>query len=108
MTHFEDPMQYTVDIKDNSAKIKITGRLTFKFHREYKEFLDELLKNKVGSYEFDLSGVEFIDSAGLGMLLIAKQKAQVFNAAVVLQRPPENVRRMLEVAKFDKIFTIQS
>jgi hypothetical protein len=42
------------------------------------------------------------------MLLIAKQKAQVFNAAVVLQRPPENVRRMLEVAKFDKIFTIQS
>lgn len=101
-------MQHTVDLDDDKARIKIIGRLTFKFHREYRDFLDELLKNKVSTYEFDLSGVEFIDSAGLGMLLIAKQKAQISGASVVLKRPPENVRRMLDIAKFDKIFTIEA
>lgn len=101
-------MNHAVTVAGDAAEITITGRLTFKFHKEYKDFLDELLKNQVGRFIFDLQGVEFIDSAGLGMLLIAKQKAQGQNATVILRKPPENVKRMLQVAKFDKIFEIEA
>ncbi|MFD2262740.1 STAS domain-containing protein [Lacibacterium aquatile] len=101
-------MNHAVTVANDAAEITITGRLTFKFHKEYKDFLDDLLKNEVERFIFDLSGVEFIDSAGLGMLLIAKQKAQGQNAQVILRKPPENVKRMLQVAKFDKIFEIEA
>lgn len=101
-------MNHAVTVAGDTAEITITGRLTFKFHKEYKDFLDELLKNKVDRFVFDLAGVEFIDSAGLGMLLIAKQKAQGQSAAVILRKPAENVKRMLQVAKFDKIFEIEA
>lgn len=101
-------MNHAVTVAGDTAEITITGRLTFKFHKEYKDFLDELLKNKVERFVFDLAGVEFIDSAGLGMLLIAKQKAQGQSATVILRKPAENVKRMLQVAKFDKIFEIEA
>jgi anti-anti-sigma factor len=100
-------MNHSINITAEAVEITVTGRLTFKYHKEYKDFLDDLLKNEVKTFVFDLAGVEFIDSAGLGMLLIAKQKSQAQGTNVLLRRPPDNVKRMLQVAKFDKIFDIQ-
>ena len=55
----------------------------------------------------DLSQVEFIDSAGLGMLLLARDEGKRKNLDVCLRRPRGQVKRMLEVARFDTMFTIE-
>lgn len=99
-------MDYNIQVSGNTARITLGGRLTFSHHREYRDVLAKLMSHKAGIYEFDLSGVDFIDSAGLGMLLIAKQHAEAAQAQVVLKNPAEEVQRMLKVAKFEKMFNI--
>ena len=49
----------------------------------------------------------FIDSAGLGMLLLARDEGKRKNLDVCLRRPRGQVKRMLEVARFDTMFTIE-
>ncbi len=99
-------MDYKINVEGQTARIKLGGRLTFSHHREYRDVLNQLMSHKAQIYEFDLSGVDFIDSAGLGMLLIAKQHAEASSAEVVLKKPAEEVQRMLKVAKFEKMFNI--
>ena len=100
-------MEYAINAAGAVATVKLSGRLTFKDHRAYRDLLTELLGHGAKTYEIDLSGVEHIDSAGIGMLMISKQKAEAANGDVVLVKPPATVRRVLEVAKIDEIIDIR-
>ncbi|MEM6491379.1 MAG: STAS domain-containing protein [Pseudomonadota bacterium] len=100
-------MDYAIEAAGDVARVKLSGRLTFKDHRAYRDLLTELLGHKAKSYEIDLSGVEHIDSAGIGMLMISKQKAEAADGKVVLVAPPPTVKRVLEVAKIDEILDIR-
>ena len=48
-----------------------------------------------------------MDSSALGMLLLSRENAATERKTVVLVRPAENVRQVLEVANFHKLFTIR-
>jgi stage II sporulation protein AA (anti-sigma F factor antagonist) len=52
------------------------------------------------NYVLDLHGLEFIDSAGLGMFLIARETAEKKVLQLRLRRPQGQVQQMLQVTKF--------
>ncbi len=54
----------------------------------------------------DLSGVGYIDSSGVASLVEAFQKAKSQNNKFILISVSENARRVLELARLDKVFTI--
>lgn len=56
----------------------------------------------------DLSGLEFVDSAGLGMLLILKDELSKNSATLILKAPAGQVEKMLQVSHFDRMFEIES
>ena len=51
----------------------------------------------------DLSGVTFIDSAGLGLLLKAFKRCKEAGGGLVIVRPSEVVRELLAVSKLDRL-----
>ena len=51
----------------------------------------------------DLSGVSFVDSAGLGALVGAVRRAQALGGRVVLASPRPGVSRVLHDTGFDRI-----
>ena len=55
----------------------------------------------------ELSGLDFIDSAGLGMLLIVRDAAAAHSAKVVLRGAREQAKRLIQVARFDSLFTVE-
>jgi len=84
--------------------IKISGRFTFSL---YKDFAASY-KNVTGSpthIDIDMRAVEYLDSAALGMLLSLRnyfskdEKISLLNAT-------DSVKKILEIARFDKKFTI--
>lgn len=101
-------MEYIV--ADNSAGriVSLTGHLTFREQKAYRSMLGELFSESKKSYVIDLDAVNHIDSAGLGMLLIARKYAKKNGADVILRRPPADIRMTLELAKFHELFTIES
>jgi len=54
----------------------------------------------------DLSGVDFIDSFGLGVLVGALKRVRLLDGDLMVIVPEPRVRRVLEVCDLDRVFTI--
>ena len=55
----------------------------------------------------ELSQVEFVDSAALGILLLARDEAEKSSTKLVLKSPQGQVKRMFEISKFHDLFNIE-
>lgn len=85
----------------------LTGRMTFKDHKLFREILQDVAKGTFQRIVFDLNHLEFIDSFGVGMLLIVKDAAENRNKTVVLRKPQGQVEHMVQIAKLAKLFTME-
>ena len=52
----------------------------------------------------DLSGVTFMDSAGLGLLVGIRRQARMFRGSLAVVAPSRPVRRIFELTALDKVF----
>jgi anti-sigma B factor antagonist len=56
----------------------------------------------------ELSGVEMIDSAGLGELVLALMSAQAQNCTIKLAAPRKSVRELLQLTNLTSVFEIHA
>jgi anti-anti-sigma factor len=96
------------EFQQNDARVNIGGEFTFADHVAFREVTNRLLQAKDATIVVELSQLQFIDSAGLGMLLIARDEASKAGRSLVLSQPQGQVKRMFTVSKFDELFTIQA
>jgi anti-anti-sigma factor len=94
---------------DNDSRVELKGQLTYPEHPVFRIAATRLLNSpNPKAMVIDLQGVDFIDSAGLGMLLIARTEAAGSNRKLILRRPVGQVKRMFEISQFDTLFTIEA
>ena len=79
--------------------IQITGEVD---HHRAKELMQEM-ERKLELYcpstlTLDLSGVTFMDSSGVGLILGRDRHIVSLGGRLTIQNPPPAVRRMLELA----------
>lgn len=91
----------------NDACVQVSGDLTFTDHAAFKTMIERLFGASGGSVTMDLAKLEFIDSAGLGMLLLAKDTADKAGRKLVLRHPGGQVKRMFGLTKFDTLFSVE-
>jgi len=65
-----------------------------------------MIKKRPPHVVVDLSGVTFIDSSGLAVLIRAMQDVQKYGGKLRLSGMNENVRPIFEIARLDQIFLI--
>lgn len=100
-------MNINVQTLNRSARVVLSGRFDFKVYRDFKEAYATLLDNgAVREIEIDLGKVDYMDSAALGMLLLLKERAD--SRPITLVNAYGVVSRLLEVANFDRIFSVRS
>ncbi len=100
-------MEHDFESRDGGLSIKVSGRMTHKDHKAFRDILGQI--NNAGSarVQFDLSRVEFMDSSALGMLLIVRDAAVQQNRDVVLKGATGQVETLMKVAKLHKYFTVE-
>ena len=64
---------------------------------ELQRHLDAVLTQPHARVMLDLSGLSFVDSAGVSVLIKAKQTAEGHGRELVLRRPTEQVERVFAV-----------
>jgi anti-anti-sigma factor len=102
-------MEYDIQKASDRINVKITGRLTFKEHGKCRDLIRELDGMNGSRETIDLTKLEFIDSAGLGLLLRLKEAAEQASRNLSLKIPNEGqVYKMLTVAEFDKMIPFES
>ena len=100
-------MDYGIDVKDQEAVVRLRGRLTFNDHAKLRALIREMLQNKAKRQVLDLSALEFVDSAGIGMLLIAREEMANADKQLVPRAAAGQVKRVLTVAQLNKIVAIE-
>ncbi|WP_303785437.1 STAS domain-containing protein [Azovibrio restrictus] len=100
-------MQMTGKIEGERGLLSLSGRFDFNRHREFRNACDPLLEAAgVSLIQVDLGQVEYMDSSALGMLLMLRDKAGAAGKRVELCHVQGNVKQVLEIANFGKLFVI--
>lgn len=99
-------MQLTQKIEGEILNVHISGRFTFADHLEFREVIHQLGKSQFTQVMFHLDGLEFIDSAGLGMLLLARDEAAKNKKSLTLCGAAGQVKKMFDLASFQHFFTM--
>ena len=92
------------DEKGNQLKISITGDFDYTLHRELRDAYRELPANV--RFIIDMNKTEHLDSSALGMLLLLRDHAGGEKADIVIKGCRPAVKRIFEIAHFDRLFDI--
>ncbi len=85
--------------------IQVEGRFDYSQHREFREAYRESFAPGM-QVAVELSRTDYMDSSALGMLLLLREHAGGDDARVTLKQPSEAIRKILEIAHFEQLFTI--
>jgi len=84
--------------------IYIEGSFDFKAHQDFRDAYEPFGPEQ--RYSVDLKGVPYLDSSALGMLLLLRDHAGGERARVRLLNCSNDVRQILTIANFSKLFHI--
>ena len=100
-------MQASVQKDTGKATIKLAGRFDFNTHREFRAAYEPLIADStLRSVVVDFAGVDYLDSSALGMLLMLRDKMGGASKEVALTGVRGNVKQVLDIANFGKLFQI--
>jgi len=86
--------------------IVVSGELDLFAAPELKEAISQALADDARDLIVDLTQTEFIDSSGLGALMLAMKRAQSLGGRLVVVDAGGSVARTFRVAGVDQILTI--
>ncbi len=100
-------MQASITKDAGKAVIKLSGRFDFNTHREFRSAYEPLVGDaETQAVVVDFSAVDYLDSSALGMLLMLRDKLGGAGKEVALTGVRGNVKQVLDIANFGKLFPI--
>lgn len=90
---------------DGTPVIQLIGRLDFTRRDEFIGALDTFLSTVTTSeVHVDCTHLDYVDSSGLGLLLVLRDRAQRLGSKVALIGCSVSVREILETVQFGRLF----
>jgi anti-sigma B factor antagonist len=100
-------VKYEISDDETGPILVLRDQLTFADREVFDAVIDKLLARRRKRVTVDLSALDYMDSAGLGMLLTLRDRAERAGADVLLRRPRSEVKELLVLACFDTLFSIE-
>ena len=101
-------MDYTITHNSSTCCIAMSGQFTFTDNATFKHILGLLDEGEMKNLIVDFTQVDFIDSAGLGMLLLLRDECQARNVSISISSARGQVEKIFLISKFDQLFSMGS
>jgi anti-sigma B factor antagonist len=100
-------MNFAQEIKSNTLILRISGDLIGEdIGPRLVEAVNEAVSHKVMTCIIDISGIRYINSSGIGVLITILTKFRNKGGEVYLMKPSETVKKLLVITKLNAIFQI--
>jgi anti-sigma B factor antagonist len=96
------PLGVKVETTNTSVVVALSGEIDLAVAGQLTERLENIEPPPGGPLVIDLTGVDFIDSSGLRVLVLTNHRAQRDGFRLVLVRGPEAVSRVLQLTRLDE------
>ena len=101
-------MEVSVKCEARHICIRLSGELDHHSAKGLLRRLDQEIEKALPTQlTLDLSGVTFMDSSGIALILRSQQRMQLMEGSVVLRNVPEQARRVLDAAGIGRLVSIQ-
>jgi len=100
-------MEVTVDRSGEGVVVEVSGDVDAYTSPGLRKHLVELVKQKTNPIRVSLAEVNYMDSSGIATLVEALQGIRKYKGDFVLINVQKEIRSILELARLDRIFTIQ-
>ncbi len=97
-----------IEIRDDgqATEIILSGPFTFNDSSTFKEVIYHLRQKGAPAVNVNLDALDFIDSDGLGMLLLLRDVSKRHQFPLSLSHAKGHVKKMFELWHFDRLFTL--
>ena len=100
-------MNFKHEIKNNKLILRLVGDLIGENNgAAVIEVVNNSLQQKVMNCIVDISGLRYINSSGIGVLITILTKFRNKGGEVYLMKPSESVQKLLVITKLNAIFQI--
>jgi anti-anti-sigma factor len=99
-------MDIMKNLTQGSYDVTFVGKFTFSDHTAFREVLEKIADKDVLRVTFHMEKMDFIDSTGLGMLLLALDATEDNHKPLIISGAVGQVKKMFELAKFNTLFTM--
>jgi anti-sigma B factor antagonist len=102
------PTDATFDVEviedDVSLVVRVSGDVDLATSPQLREALERAITGGVQLVRLDMTGVTFLDSSGISVLVDAKQRLQDNGARLVLHGVGDRIARVLEISGLGSFF----
>lgn len=99
-------MDFSMLTNGKTCQIRMNGSFTYNDNHKFRDIIHLLSTAAVNEMDLDFAGVDFVDSAALGMLLLLRDESQKRGVDMTLRSPHGQVEKMFTLSKFDQLFSI--
>lgn len=100
-------MEFKTVVDSGCATVHLDGRLVYVVYPGFRAATLAALEHPaVTRIHLDMSGVVFLDSSVLGMILYFNQKARAAGKELAIVRPSAQVAEVLKIVNFGKLVPI--
>ena len=97
-------MEYKIEDYKSKKQIDLKGTFTFRDHDKFFEVISLIKKGEDKEIVFDLTECDFIDSAALGMFVIASDEASIHDIKLKIHGVHGRVKDVMYAARFDNLY----
>lgn len=100
-------MDIVIQENQDALDIRMSGKFTFIDHPVFRQIIEKMSDPNVRQIIFYMDRIEFVDSAALGMLLLAHDEAAKHSKKIVISGIQGQVKKMFDVARLGTLFTLR-
>ncbi len=101
MTNLEGPLQVDASTQDGQLVLVLTGELDPHTAPVLRDRIDQTLAPDATTLVLEVSGLRFIDSSGLRVIIGVHKEMAGRDGRLILRSPTETTRRLLEITGLD-------
>ena len=99
-----------IDVFDTDVVAWARGELDLASAPRLREAMLDVLTGRNDPFviTLDMSGIEFVDSSGLGVLVAVLKRLRFVGGDLVIRAPGPSLRKLLGLTGLDKVFTVEA
>ena len=88
---------------DDALEVKVRGRLDNYWTEHLRSNLDEFIRGGAHVLRLNLSGVSYLSSAGVGLLVLIYRQLKEIGGSMVIESPSNQVKQILDMCALTPI-----
>lgn len=100
-------LKITEEILPEHVSMKLWGEVDISSSQLFKEKLYQAIESTGKNIKLDCTGLSYIDSTGLGILVGALKKTKQTEHTIIIKGLKENIKKLFYITGLDKIFVME-